>query len=109
VADALPFLTAAQSVTVLVVDPDRSHEWHEEKPGADIVLHVARHGAHARVQRVSSQELPIAEVILAHAVDNGMDLIVIGAYSHARLAELLFGGATRTLLARMPVPILISR
>jgi nucleotide-binding universal stress UspA family protein len=109
VADALPFLTAARSVTVLVVDPDRSHQWHEEKPGADIVLHVARHGAHARVQHVSSQALPIAEVILAHAVDNGIDLIVIGAYSHARLAELLFGGATRTLLARMPVPILISR
>jgi nucleotide-binding universal stress UspA family protein len=109
VTDALPFLTAARSVTVLVVDPDRSYQWHEDKPGADIALHVARHGGHARVEQVWSHELPIAEVILAHAVDNGMDLIVIGAYSHARLAELLFGGATRTLLTRMPVPVLISR
>jgi nucleotide-binding universal stress UspA family protein len=109
VTDALPLLTAAQSVTVLVVDPDRGHQWHEEKPGADIALHVARHGAHARVEQVRSRALPIAEVILAHALDNGMDLIVIGAYSHARLAELLFGGATRTLLARMPIPILMSR
>jgi nucleotide-binding universal stress UspA family protein len=109
VTDALPFLSAARSVTVLVVDPDRGHQWHEEKPGADIALHVARHGAHARVEQVRSRALPIAEVILAHAVDNGMDLIVIGAYSHPRLAELLFGGATRTLLARMPVPVLISR
>jgi nucleotide-binding universal stress UspA family protein len=109
VTDALPFLTAAQSVTVLVIDPDRSHQWHEEKPGADIALHVARHGAHARVQRVRSRAVPIAEVILSHAVDHGIDLIVIGAYSHPRLTELLFGGATRTLLARMPVPVLISR
>jgi nucleotide-binding universal stress UspA family protein len=109
VTDALPFLTAAQSVTVLVVDPDRSHQWHEEQPGADIALHVARHGAHARVEQVWSQALPIAEVILSHAVDNDIDLIVFGAYSHPRLAELLFGGATRTLLARMPIPVLISR
>jgi nucleotide-binding universal stress UspA family protein len=66
-------------------------------------------GARVRVKQVWSHASPIAEVILSHAGDNGMDLIVIGAYSHARLAELLFGGATRTLLARMPVPILISR
>jgi nucleotide-binding universal stress UspA family protein len=109
VTDALPFLTAARSVTVLVVDPDRSHQRHEEEPGADIALHIARHGAHVRVKQVSSHASPIAEIILSHAVDNGIDLIVIGAYSHARLAELLFGGATRTLLARMPVPIVISR
>jgi nucleotide-binding universal stress UspA family protein len=36
-------------------------------------------------------------------------LLVIGAYSHARLRELLLGGATRTLLKQMPVPALISR
>jgi nucleotide-binding universal stress UspA family protein len=109
VTDALPFLTAARLVTVLVVGPDRSHQWHEEEPGADIALHIARHGACVRVQQVWSRATSIAEVILSHAVDNGVDLIVIGAYSHARLAELLFGGATRTLLTRMPVPVVISR
>jgi nucleotide-binding universal stress UspA family protein len=34
---------------------------------------------------------------------------VLGAYSHARLRELLLGGVTRTLLSRTPVPVLISR
>jgi nucleotide-binding universal stress UspA family protein len=38
-----------------------------------------------------------------------MDLIVIGACSHARSAEMLFGGVTRTLLKRAPVPLLMSR
>jgi nucleotide-binding universal stress UspA family protein len=36
-------------------------------------------------------------------------LLVIGAYSHARAKEILLGGVTRTLLAQMPVPVLISR
>jgi nucleotide-binding universal stress UspA family protein len=43
------------------------------------------------------------------AVDRGVDLIVIGAYSHARWAEIIFGGVTRTLLTQMPVPVLASR
>jgi nucleotide-binding universal stress UspA family protein len=38
-----------------------------------------------------------------------VDLIVIGAYSHARWAEIIFGGVTRTLLTQMPVPVLVSR
>jgi nucleotide-binding universal stress UspA family protein len=38
-----------------------------------------------------------------------MDLIVIGAYSHARSVEMLFGGVTRTLLKLAPVPLLMSR
>ena len=110
-ASAIQIITGddTHSVTVLVVDPDRGHQSHEQRPGADIALHVARHGAHARVEQVWSRALPIAEVILAHALDNGMDLIVIGAYSHARFVEMVFGGVTRTLLRQTPVPILLSR
>jgi nucleotide-binding universal stress UspA family protein len=48
-------------------------------------------------------------VILRHAVQSGSDLLVFGAYSHARAREILLGGTTRTLLAQMPVPVLVSR
>lgn len=37
------------------------------------------------------------------------DLIVMGAYGHSRLRELVFGGATRSLLKAPPVPVLMSR
>ena len=82
---------------------------HGEEPGADIALHVARHGVNLEVQRATSHGTPIARVILEHGKRAGSDLLVIGAYSHARLKELLLGGVTRTFLAQMPVPILISR
>jgi nucleotide-binding universal stress UspA family protein len=109
VVDALPFLVAAWSVTILVVDPDKRADRHGEEPGADIALHLARHGAHVDVERVSSHGSPVADVILTYAADHGMDLIVIGAYSHARSVEVVFGGVTRTLLKQALIPVLISR
>jgi nucleotide-binding universal stress UspA family protein len=108
-ADAMPFLGAAQSVTVLVVDSARRAHRHGEEPGADIALYLARHGARVDVERSASNGAPVAEVIISRAVDGGADLIVIGAYSHPRWAEVIFGGVTRTLLTRMPIPILVSR
>jgi nucleotide-binding universal stress UspA family protein len=58
---------------------------------------------------VSSRGSPVADIILSYAADHGIDLIVIGAYSHARSVEMLFGGVTRTLLKLAPVPLLMSR
>jgi nucleotide-binding universal stress UspA family protein len=57
---------------------------------------------------VASHGSPVAGVILGYAVQNASDLLVVGAYSHARLRELVLGGVTRTLLTQMPVPVLIS-
>ena len=108
VADALPFLVEAASVTLLVVDSDKRAHRHGEEPGADIALYLARHGAQVEVAQVSSRGFPVADIILSYAADHGADLIVIGAYSHARSIEMVFGGVTRTLLKRAAVPVLMS-
>ena len=108
ISDSMAFLVAAKSVTVLVIDPIE-RPWHGEEPGADIALNLARHGACPHVARLDSNDAPIAQIMLGEAVHNGSDLLVIGAYSHARWRELLFGGTTRTLLTETPVPILVSR
>src|ERR1700726_1215708 len=109
IADALPFLLAAPSVTLLVVDSNERPDRHGEEPGADIALYLARHGAHVEVEQVSSRGSPVADIILSYAAEHGVDLIVIGAYSHARSVEMLFGGVTRTLLKQSPIPVLMSR
>jgi nucleotide-binding universal stress UspA family protein len=108
VSDAMVFLVTATSVTVLVVDP-LGHHVHCEEPGAEIARQLVRHGVHVDVEQAASHGSPIAQVILGYAARSASDLLVIGAYSHARLRELVLGGTTRTLLAQMPVPILISR
>ncbi len=37
------------------------------------------------------------------------DLVIMGAYSHARITEFLFGGVTRSILTGMPALTLMSR
>src|ERR1700694_1316314 len=109
VADALPFLIAAASVPLLVVDSNERADRHGEEPGADIALYLARHGARVEVEQLSSRGSPVADIILSCAADHGADLIVIGAYSHPRSVEMVFGGVTRTLLREASIPVLMSR
>ena len=107
-ADALPFLQAADKVIVLVVDPDKSANGHGQEPGADVAVWLARHGVKVTVQRDVAADAEIGEVILSRAADHGVDLIVMGIYGHSRLREFVLGGASRTLLSSMTVPVLMS-
>ena len=47
-------------------------------------------------------------MLLAQAATHGADLLVMGAYSHSRLRELVFGGATRHVLREATIPVLFS-
>jgi nucleotide-binding universal stress UspA family protein len=50
----------------------------------------------------------VGDLLLSYAADKDIDLIVMGAYGHARLREMVLGGATRSLLQHMTVPVLLS-
>jgi len=108
VNDAMPLLAAAEIVTVLIIDPRDGPRAHGELPGVDISLHLARHGVKAEIERTVSADLPIGEALLSRAADLGADLLVMGAYGHSRARELLLGGATRSLLRSMTLPVLMS-
>jgi len=108
VNDAMPLLAAADVVTVLTIDAREGPDAHGELPGADISLHLARHGVKAEVERTVSAGIPAGDVLLSRAADLGADLLVIGAYGHSRVRELLLGGATRSILQSMTVPVLMS-
>jgi nucleotide-binding universal stress UspA family protein len=47
-------------------------------------------------------------VILSRAADHGADLIVMGIYGHSRVREMILGGASRSLLSSMTVPVLMA-
>jgi nucleotide-binding universal stress UspA family protein len=108
VADAMPFLAAAETVSVLAIDPYEGPGEHGPWPGADISLHLARHGVKPSVERTVSAGVPAGDVLLSRAADLGADLLVIGAYGHSRARELLLGGVTRTILRSMTLPVLLS-
>ena len=107
-SDALPFLTRAQKVILLAVEPKPSAFGHGEEPGADAAAWLARHGVDVTVQRDVADDDDIGNVILSRAADYGVDLIVMGLYGHSRLREMVLGGASRTLLSSMTVPVLMG-
>ena len=108
VSDAMPLLAAAEIVTVLTIDAREGTDAHGELPGADISLHLARHGVKAEIERTVSAGIPAGDVLLSRAADLGADLLVIGAYGHSRVRELLLGGVTRSILQSMTLPVLMS-
>jgi nucleotide-binding universal stress UspA family protein len=108
VNDAMPLLIEADVVTVLTIDAREGPDGHGELPGADISLHLARHGVKATVERTVSAGISAGDVLLSRAADLGADLLVIGAYGHSRVRELLLGGATRSILQSMTLPVLMS-
>jgi nucleotide-binding universal stress UspA family protein len=107
VNDALPILERAKSVTVLSVNP-ASEDGSRREPGADISLHLARHGVKVEAQRRITTEISAGDAILNEIASKGSDLLVMGAYGHSRLRELVLGGVTRQILGSMTVPVLMS-
>ena len=108
VHDALPLLAAAEDVVILVVDPESIGPAVSREPGSGVVAHLVHHGIPARVKAVESDRRNIGDFILAQAGEEAADLLVIGGYGHSRLREALLGGATRALLERATLPVLLS-
>ena len=64
--------------------------------------------SHARLRNGRGQRLSPAEVGLSHVTHVGGDLVVMGAYGHARLRDTILGGMTRDMLRCMTVPVLMA-
>jgi nucleotide-binding universal stress UspA family protein len=105
VGDAMPLLTRAGKVEVVTIASRRVDE--NALPGFDITQHLARHGVQAELKRLPDADEP-AQTLLAYAKDAAADLIVMGGYGHSRLREFILGGATRSMLASMTLPVLMS-
>ena len=109
VNDALPFLKQAKKVLVLAVNPHRGGEQgHGEIPSADICLHLARHGVNPKAEHILAEDIAVGDMLLSRAGDEGIDLMVCGAYGHRRFRELVLGSVTRHLLRHMTMPVLMS-
>ena len=108
VTAALPLLKRAKKVTVIVGDAIPGVGGHGAMPGADIALYLARHGIQVEVSQEKTAGIDVGSLLLSRISDLGADLLVMGAYGHSRLRELVLGGVTRTILHEMTVPVLMS-
>ncbi|AKP90541.1 universal stress protein [Achromobacter ruhlandii] len=107
-ADAAPMLRSAVALRVLTLqgaeeDPERQAAYE------DLAAYCASHGfPPLESETRDAREAGIGDAILDAAADFGADLIVMGAYGHSRARQWILGGATRSLLSAMTVPVLFS-
>lgn len=108
VHDALPFMRSAARVTVVAVN--RAHRDPTARiPAAGIAMAIARHGVHVETRDVMvDSEASIGDTLLSEAAGLGADLLVMGGYGRTRWQELVLGGATRTVMQSMTLPVLLS-
>lgn len=104
---AMPFLQAAETVSITIIDPP-SHSPERSDPGGQLSQMLSRHGIKPEVS-VLSKTLPrVADVLNRHVEDIDADLLVMGAYSHSRFRESILGGATRNMLEFAKRPLLLA-
>lgn len=104
--DALPLLRPASQVELISVigEKDLAHT----VPGAEIAPHLARHGVNVNVLALPAHNGDVAETLRNHARLTRADMIVMGAYVHSRLRQVMLGGTTQSLLKNCPVPLFLS-
>ncbi len=108
VNDALPLLQTAAQVTVLAINPRDGVSGEGEVPGADLALHLSRHGVKAEASWLHAADVTVAAMLLSRLADLQADLLVMGGYGHSRVREIILGGVTREILQAMTVPTLLS-
>ena len=104
VHSALPLLALASRVEVLMAGPANP----EADAGTDIAQYLARHGLKTELVRTPKGNVNVGDILLNYVSDKGVDWVVMGAYGHSRIGELIFGGATRDVLSEMTVPVLMN-
>jgi nucleotide-binding universal stress UspA family protein len=107
VFDALPILKQAEQVQILEID-ERDPRRNSPSVDSTIAVALARHGIKPTVRTSIAGDISVGDEILSRLADMGADLLVMGAYGHSRIRELVFGGVTRHIAKHMTVPTLFS-
>ncbi|MGY0572775.1 universal stress protein [Bradyrhizobium sp. RDM12] len=103
IADALPILQAANAVRVVTATDDKTDEVMQS--GTNLVDHLREQGVYATVKGSGSS---IGKVLGSWAQSHAIDAIVMGAYHHSRLNEIVWGGVTKTVIGQPPCWVMMS-
>lgn len=101
---AMTFLKKAKQVTLLSVNPTADHTAENEAAR----LHLERHGVKAEIKVGHWNNVGVGNALLDALVDYNADMLVMGAYGHSRLREMILGGATQEILGHMTAPVLFT-
>ena len=107
VADALPLLEQAADVRIITATDEKSQAQLES--AAAMAAHLAEHRITATFEAIKIEGSSIGKVFEAYVKNNAIDLLVMGAYRHSRLNQVIWGGASKTVIGQPPCWVMMSR
>ena len=105
--DAMPLLRKADHVQVLTIQGlhgDEAYEVHD----ADIGDHLARYQLPLACEKHVTGDLSVGDMLLNRCADEGVDLLVMGAFAQTRRGRQILGEVGRYMLNYMTIPVLMS-
>jgi nucleotide-binding universal stress UspA family protein len=104
VGDATSIISKADTVQIVCV----SEESKRIAAGADLAAQLSR-----RCKKVELVDLPaingdVGSTIRNHTELTRSDILIMGAYAHARVLEMVIGGVTRTMMLEATIPVFMS-
>ncbi|MBR0764476.1 universal stress protein [Bradyrhizobium japonicum] len=106
VSDAIPLLEKAREVCILTVTNEKTIS--SRRSSSELAKNLSKHGIDVVVEEVDAAGRAIGNVFAEVVASRRADLLVMGAYGHSRLREFVLGGATRSILTKPPIPVLLS-
>ena len=105
-ADALPILEQAKDVRVVTVSHEKALDAMQS--AAAVSKHLGARGLSVTLDTVDAAGRDIGDVLESYAASCNADLLVMGAIGHSRVRDFILGGATKSMLARPSLPVLLS-
>jgi len=100
---AVPLLRRTSRVTIVEIDDSSVRA-----PAEEAAAYLSRHDIHAEIRRIPAGDKGAAERILDQLTKDGFGYLVMGGFSHSRFTEAMFGGVTRLMLTKCPVPVFMA-
>jgi len=100
---AVPLLKLAGSVVILEID-----DGSVATPAEEAAAYLATYDIHSRLVRDFALSNPTHDILLLGVEVQRADYVVMGAFSHARATEAVFGGCSRAMLTKSPIPIFFA-
>lgn len=104
---SLPLLRQANAVYLVTVSEESDND-RNDFPASEAGKYLSRHGIEAELVEIPRGKAKISDSLFLAAEMRECGLMVMGAYGHSRLAELLMGGVTRRILSDPQLPILLA-
>jgi len=104
VSAAMPLLARAEGVVILAAEAGRA----SAAPAEELACYFAWHGVSAEIRMLEATGAQVGEALLGESTAIGADLLVMGAYTHSRMRQLILGGVTRHVLANATLPVLMA-